>query len=159
MACVVQIGGTMRFRQICVWCALPDRLAVPHSFFAPVKARNKGKRRNHGRRQHRRSPAATARRRLQGGECLRGAVRGLLARRPVRRVLLATAAKIFFEVNVPRPLRQRCCRTPHSTLHGACTGSLPRLSAPRAPPSSRHRASTTCSRTSGRWCTRWATST
>ena len=34
--------------------------------------------------------------RLRGGERLRGALRGLLARRPVRRVLLATAAKMFF---------------------------------------------------------------
>ena len=66
--------------------------------------RKKGKRRNRGRRRHRRSQEATDRRRLQGGERLRRALRGLLARRPVHRVLLATAAKIFFRVDVPEAL-------------------------------------------------------
>ena len=49
-------------------------------------------------------PEATVRRRLQGRELLRRALRGLLVRRPVRRVLLATAAKIFFQVDIPEAL-------------------------------------------------------
>ena len=66
--------------------------------------RKKGNKRNRGRHRHRRSQEATARRRLQGGERLRRALRGLLARRPVRRVLLGTATKIFFRVDVPEAL-------------------------------------------------------
>ena len=58
--------------------------------------KRKGKRRNRGRRTHRQSPAHVARRRMRGGERLNVALRGLLARRPVRRVLLALAVKIFF---------------------------------------------------------------
>ena len=94
----------MCFRQTCLWGVLLERLPVPQSFFAPVMVGNEGKRRNPGRHRHRRSPAATARRRLRGGERLRGALRGLLARRPVRRVLLATDVKIFFHVDVPEAL-------------------------------------------------------
>ena len=41
---------------------------------------------------------------MRGGERLRRALRGLLARRPVRRVLLASAVKIFFHVDIPEPL-------------------------------------------------------
>ena len=69
-------------------------------FFSRVMTRKKGKKRNRGRRRHRRSQEATARRRLHSGERLRRALRGLLARRPVRRVLLGTAAKIFFGTDV-----------------------------------------------------------
>ena len=57
-----------------------------------------------------------------------------------------------------RPSRRRCCGTPRSTLRGACTGRLPKRSALRAPPTSSHPASTTCARTSGKWCTSWAPS-
>ena len=67
-------------------------------------AQKKGKRRNHGRRRLLRSPAATARRRMRGGERLRRAFRGLLARQPVRRVLVAWAAQIFFQVDIPEAL-------------------------------------------------------
>ena len=67
----------------------------------PAMARKTGKRCNRGRRTHRRSRAA-------GGECGWGALDralcGLLARRPLRRVLLASAAKIFFHVDIPEPL-------------------------------------------------------
>ena len=41
---------------------------------------------------------------MQGGERLHRALRELLARRPVRRVLLGIAAKIFFRVDVPEAL-------------------------------------------------------
>ena len=91
-------------------CAIPPalcvvyvalRLHMPECFFAIVMAHKKGKRRNCGRCKLR---AATAHRRLRGGERLRGPLRGLLARWPVRRVLLATAAKNFFEVDIPEAL-------------------------------------------------------
>ena len=62
---------------------------APMFFFAYIMTRKKDTKRNCGRRRHRRSQEATARRRLQPGERLRRALRGLLARRPVRRVLLA----------------------------------------------------------------------
>ena len=74
----------------------------------------KGKKRNRGRHRHRRSQEATARRRLQGGERLRRALHGFLARRPVRRVLLSTAAKIFFRTNVPEALAPAVLR--HAAL-------------------------------------------
>ena len=79
-----------------MWLVVFKCMPVPQSFSAPVMARKRGKRRNRGRRTHRRSPAAVARRRMRGGERLDRALRGLLARRPVRRVLLASAVKIFF---------------------------------------------------------------
>ena len=41
---------------------------------------------------------------MRGGERLRGALRGLLACWPVRRVLLASAAKSFFQVDIPEAL-------------------------------------------------------
>ena len=41
---------------------------------------------------------------MRGGERLGRALRGLLARRPVRRVLLASVVKIFFQVDVLEPL-------------------------------------------------------
>ena len=92
-------------------------------FFTRVMTRKKGKKRNCGRRRHRRSQEATARRRLQGGERLCRALRWLLARRPVRRVLLGTAAKIFFRVDVPEALASAVLRDAAldiaRRLHGA----------------------------------------
>ena len=41
---------------------------------------------------------------MQGGERLGRALRGLLARRPVRHVLLVLAVKIFFQVDIPEAL-------------------------------------------------------
>ena len=86
----------------CGCCVLRLPLLRP-VLFTRVMTRKKGKKRNRGRRRHRRSQEANARRRLQGGERLRRA-RGLLARRPVRWVLLGTAAKIFFNTDVPEAL-------------------------------------------------------
>ena len=103
---------------------------MPQCFFAPVMARKKGKRRNHGRRLHRRSPAAATLRLLRGGERLRGALRGLLARQPVRRVLLAMAAKTLFQVDVPEALAPAALRDTarHCAMlaRSACPGLPPR---------------------------------
>ena len=78
-------------------CCVLRLLLLRPVFFTRAMTCKKSKKRNRGRRRHRRSQEATARRRLQGTERLRWALRGLLARRPVRRVLLGTAAKIFFQ--------------------------------------------------------------
>ena len=67
-------------------------------------ARRRGNRRNRGRDQSLRFPAAAASWRMRGQEQLGRALRGLLARRPVRRVLLGSAAKIFFQIDVPEAL-------------------------------------------------------
>ena len=83
---------------VCCFC-----FCYAQYFFTRVMTRKRGKKRNLGRRRHRPSQEATARRQLQGGERLRRALRGL-ARRPVRRVLLGTAAKIFFRTDVPKAL-------------------------------------------------------
>ena len=76
----------MRLSQPCEWCVLLLLLLCP-VFLTRVMTRKKGKKCNRGRLRHRGSQKATARRRLQGGERLCKALRGPLARRPVRRVL------------------------------------------------------------------------
>ena len=100
----------------------------PSFFFAallllPVMTKRKGKRCDWGRRTHRRSPAAVARRHIRGGERLRMALRGLLARHPVPRVLLASTVKVFFQVDIPghlapAVLRDAACDIARR-LHGA----------------------------------------
>ena len=49
-------------------------------------------------------PGGGPRRQMRGGEWLGRALRGLLARHLMRRVLLASAVKIFFQVDIPEPL-------------------------------------------------------
>ena len=127
-------------RQACVWLVLCEHMPMPQSYCAPVMAPKRGKRRIRGRRLHRRSPAAAAWRRMRGEDRLGRALRG-----PVHHVLLASAVKIFFQVDIPEAISR-----------GTCTESLPRLSAPRAPPISSRQATTTCARTFGAWCMSWA---
>ena len=86
-----------------MWLVVFICMPVPQFFSVPVMARKRGKRRYRGLRTQRRSQAAVARSRMRGGERLDSALRGPLARRPVHRVL-ASAVKIFFQVDIPEPL-------------------------------------------------------
>ena len=105
-ACAAQAGYGVcaRCYLTYVWLVVYECMPMPQFFSAPVMARKRGKRRNRGRRQHRRSPAAVARRRMRGGERLDRALCGLVACRLVRRVLLVSGVKIFFQVDIPKAL-------------------------------------------------------
>ena len=111
-----------------MWLVVFKCMLVPWSFCAPLMARMRGKRRNWGKRTHQRLPAAVARWPIRGGERLDRALCGLLARRPRRRVLLASAVKIFFQVYitetlVPAVLRDAACDGErHSVELFACLG-------------------------------------
>ena len=141
----------------CGCCVLRLLLLRP-VFFTHVMTRKKGKKRNRGRRRHTRSQEAPARRWLQGGERLRMALRGLVARRPLLRVLLGTAAKIFFRTDVPEALAPERLRDATLDIPRRLHGKPAQAFRPKAPPTSSRPASTTCAATSGEWSTRRAPS-
>ena len=125
-----------------MWLVVFACLPVPRCFSAPVMARKRGKRRNRGRPAHRRSPAVVAQRRMRGGERLDRALRGLLARRPVRCVPLASAVKIFFQVDIPEPLapavlRDAACDIARR-LHGEPAQAFRPEGTPNVKPTGQH---------------------
>ena len=138
------MGGTggLQAQMQKLQCTKTHMHALPQSYSTPVKARKRGKGRNRGRRRHRRSPAATARRRMRGGERLGRALHGLQARRPVHRVLLASAVKIFVQVNIPEALapavlRDAACDIVRR-LHGEPAQAFRPEGTPNAKPTGQH---------------------
>ena len=79
---------------------------------------------------------------MRGGQRLDRALRGLLARRLVRRVLLALAVKIFFQVDIPEALapavlRDAACDIARR-LHGEPDQSFRPEGTPNVKPTGQH---------------------
>ena len=76
------------------------------------------------------------------GRGVAGSLRELLARRPVRRVLLASAVKIFFQVDIPEPLapavlRDAACDIARR-LHGKLAQAFRPQGTPNVKPAGQH---------------------
>ena len=93
------------------------------------------------------------RRRPPGGGCGAGAVCRLLARRPVRRGMLATAAKILFQVDVAETLAPAVLWDAALNIARRLHGTPAQAFIPEGTPNVKPPGQRTCARTSGGWCT------
>ena len=90
---------------------------------------------------------------MPGAERMERVLRGLLARRPVRCVLLASAAKIFFHIDIPEALapaapRDAACDVARR-LHGGPAQAFRPEGSPNVKPTGQHHM---CSR---KWRVVW----
>ena len=71
---------------------------------------------------------------MRGGERLGRALHGLLARHPVPRVLLASALKIFFQVDIPEALAPAVLRDAACDIARRLHGELAQAFRPKGTP-------------------------